>query len=489
MNKHVQHFLLLGGGCLFRIPLAILVISLLSRLIGPAGVGQWSMLVAISSLFQLFFLQWTQAPLVRFGREEWLDSKSLSKIWAARCPLILFSLALATLLLALRPFSFFELLTSLPSSLWPLAVVYLFGLWCLAETRSLLTVTSRLTRLAVLPLIADTLIIIFLLLLCFTPQEELKFLPFGGMVFLITIFWGTMWIKEFLFTRSMGNRLSVESTLHVIKFGWPMIPTFIFGYLSDWGDHFLLQYFNDAKEVGFFHAGYQMIFGLMTLVTPLLVILIPKLIDMKRVDQNGELNYISGIVPTISTLWLLAIIPCIALLPWVFGVVFGEKFIGAHPTFYVLSIAIPGSVFSSLYEVLFNVQGRLKHTGFYSAVMFFVNIIISFLLVPVMGSLGAAIGTTVSYLLWQYLYIFDQHRFLNVSKERAVILFTFSSIYGLFQWMIGDELILRLGGAFAGLICLIILSRRLNFVDKTILKKLFPKNYPGYHLVQRVLIY
>ena len=125
MNKHVQHFLLLGGGRLFRIPLAILVISLLSRLIGPVGVGQWSMLAAISSLFQLFFLQWTQAPLVRFGREEWLDSKNLSKIWAARWPLIVFSFAFATLLLAFRPFSFFERLTSLPSNLWPLAAIYL----------------------------------------------------------------------------------------------------------------------------------------------------------------------------------------------------------------------------------------------------------------------------------------------------------------------------------------------------------------------------
>jgi O-antigen/teichoic acid export membrane protein len=488
VNKYVQHFLLLGGGKLFRIPPAILVISLLSRLIGPEGVGQWSMLAAISSLFQLFFLQWTQASLVRFGREEWLDSKNLSKIWAARWPLILFSLTLATLLLALRPFSFFERLTSLPSNLWTLAAIYLLGLWCLAEAQSLLTVTSRLTRLAVLPLIADTFIILFLLFLSFTTHEEVKFLPFVGIVFLTTIFWGTMWVKEFIFTRSFGDRLSVENTLRVIKFGWPMIPVYILGYLSDWGDHFLLQYFHGAKEVGFFHAGYQMMFGIMTLASPLVVILIPKLIDMKRMDQNGELNYISGIVPTISTLWLLAIMPCIALLPWVFGVVFGEKFIEAHPAFYVLSIAIPGAVFSSLYTVLFNVQGRLKYTGLFSAVMFSVNIVISLLLVPVIGSLGAAIATTVSYLLWQYLYIFDQHRFLNVSKERAMILFTFSSIYGLLQLMIGDELIIRLGGAFAGLICLIILSRRLNFVDKTILKKIFPENYPGYHLVQRVLI-
>ena len=56
MNNDAKHFLLLVGAKLLRVPLAIFVVSLLSRLIGPVGVGRWSMLVAVSNFFHSIFI-------------------------------------------------------------------------------------------------------------------------------------------------------------------------------------------------------------------------------------------------------------------------------------------------------------------------------------------------------------------------------------------------------------------------------------------------
>lgn len=162
MNNQVRHFLKLVVGNVLKIPLVILVLSLMSRLIGPVGLGQWSMLVAVSSFFHSFFLNWTQAPSVRFGCEEWLDSKKLSNTWAARFPLILLGFALAILFLTLQPFAFFEKLTSLPSTWWPLVVIYLLGLWWRAEVESLLTITKKYTHLAVSPLLVNGVVVLFL---------------------------------------------------------------------------------------------------------------------------------------------------------------------------------------------------------------------------------------------------------------------------------------------------------------------------------------
>jgi len=88
----------------------------------------------------------------------------------------------------------------------------------------------------------------------------------------------------------------------------------------------------------------------------------------------------------------------------------------------------------------------------------------------------------------QTLYLLDQHRFLKVPKLKTIILLIFSSLYGLSQWIMGDNLVFRLGGALVGLIFLVVLVRNLNLVNKAILTKLFPKNLPGHNFIIRLMI-
>ena len=67
MNSNAKKYFLLGGAKLLKVPLSIILISLLSNLIGPEGIGKWAMVVAISTFFHSILLNWTQAPFVRFG--------------------------------------------------------------------------------------------------------------------------------------------------------------------------------------------------------------------------------------------------------------------------------------------------------------------------------------------------------------------------------------------------------------------------------------
>ena len=73
MQLHLSYFISLTVGKLLRIPLAVLAASLLARAVGPEGVGQWAMLLAVTTMLHSFLLSWTQAYNVRFGREEWLQ--------------------------------------------------------------------------------------------------------------------------------------------------------------------------------------------------------------------------------------------------------------------------------------------------------------------------------------------------------------------------------------------------------------------------------
>ena len=102
MNSTAKNYFLLGGAKLLRAPLSILLISLLSNLIGPEGIGKWSMVIAVSTFFHSILLSWTQAPFVRFGYDEWQETTRLSQTWAARYPLILFGFVFALLILIIQ---------------------------------------------------------------------------------------------------------------------------------------------------------------------------------------------------------------------------------------------------------------------------------------------------------------------------------------------------------------------------------------------------
>ncbi|MBT4680363.1 MAG: oligosaccharide flippase family protein [Flavobacterium sp.] len=484
----MSYFISLTVGKLLRIPLAVLAASLLARAVGPEGVGQWAMLLAVTTMLHSFLLGWTQAYNVRFGREEWTLHHRLASTWAVRGPIIAISFGLAATLLILQPFSFLENFFNLSQTWWPWILLYVLGHWWLAESHSLYRITGKIGRLAVIPLVVDLAIVALLAALFFQPHESRVELAFPGMVIITTVISGIAWFVEFKPSNSLSGTRDFVSIQKFIAYSGPLLPGLVFTYLSNWGDHILLQYFKSVKDVGFFNAGYMTLSALMGLTASIPILFLPKLIDKKISDPEAERDYVERVIPTLVSLWLIFIILALIFIPWFFLIVFGLEFEPAIPILLVLCIAIPGSIFSAIYAILFELQGRLGRSSLYAAAMFAVNFIITLGLIVKYGALGAAIGTSISFILVQTLYLLDQHRFLKVPKFKTIILLVFSSLYGLSQWAMGDNLVVRLGGALAGLICLGVLVRNLNLGNKAILIKLFPKNLPGHNFIVRLMI-
>ena len=475
MNSYAKKYFLIGGAKLLRAPLFMLLISLLSNLIGPAGIGKWSMVIAVSTFFHSILLSWTQAPFVRFGCDEWQETARLSKTWAARYPLILFGFVFALLILIAQPFLFFEKLVLLPSSWWPLVFIYLIALWFLDESQSLFKIKENFKLLSILPLFSDLIIILFLLFLFYVSFNLSILEVIAAIIALFTLFWGTIWAKEISNSRCRGEKSTREGISKIINFGWPMVPTYALGFLSDWGDHFLLQRFHGDQQVGFFHAGYQVSVAMTAFASPFAVIFLPRLLERKKLDENAELDYLNKTVPTVIILWFIAIIPCMAFVPWIFGVIFGQKFLGAQQAFYVLCTTIPGAVFTSLYSVLFNAQGRLGRTGIFISLMVVLNLSISFLLIPKLGSLGAAIGTATSFFLVQGLYVFDQHNFLNTSSSKPIALFFIAWLFSAIQLIMGGQIFFRFLVALIAIGVVTFIAKRWQIFDEERIATLLPR--------------
>ena len=105
------------------------------------------------------------------------------------------------------------------------------------------------------------------------------------------------------------------------------------------------------------------------------------------------------------------------------------------------------------------------------------NISISIFLIPKWGSLGAAIGTSVSYLLIQGLYVFDQYKYLNLPSTKSTLLFYVACIYGVAQIISGEEVLARLVVAVATMAGLFLIAKKWQTCDGEIVASLLPRQF------------
>lgn len=446
-------------------------------MIGPEGFGNWTILIACGAMFHNLLLGWTQTINVRFGCEEWGKSKSIAKTWAMRWPWIVGGVLISGLLLAFQPAAFLHEYLKLPSGWWPLALLYVLGLWFMTEFQSLMQITGKMYWLASAPILVDTVTIVFVLALMALPIADKTEIGIMGLVFVMVGMWGTFWITAFIKLRLGIKVAPAKEVMETLRYSWALIPVAVAGYLSDWSNHLLLQIYHSSVEVALFQTSFQVMGAILILASSVTVLMLPRLIERKLSDVDAEQKYLIREIPTISSLWILFIIPWVTILPWLFMLVFGKQFHQGTSVLLILSLVLPGAIFSYLYTVLYNAQSRIGRASAIHWLMTAVGLILSIALIPEYGVKGAALGTAASYLFSQYLYIFDNHRHLNLSPKLPVTLLSVSLLFGLAQIFAGIDFYYRFIVGAVFFLGIVYVMRRFSIVSPEILTILIPDKY------------
>lgn len=489
MNQDTSHFLALTSAKGITVPFLIINTALLGRILGPDGFGQWSMLVAAATLMHTVLINWTHASTRRFGCEEWVRTRSLLQTWSARLPLVLGGFAAGIALLLLQPADWLTRLFSVEKNLWLVVLVYFIGLWLTEEARATLEATSQLTRQALLNIAVTCLSTLFLVLIMFRGNHGMLLWIILGLSSVSIILWGSAWAKTLGRAIIQPLHSSSKDIMRHISFGWTLIPVFIVGYLSDWGDHVILQMYRSSSEVGLFSVSYQVMLGIIALNGAISTVLLPRLIAKNIEYDKTSKHYLMNIMPTLFCLFSFVIMAITAILPQVFLLLMGETYRDSLPILIILCVTIPTTILSSLYTVLFNLQERLDRLFIYSLLITAVNLSFSIILIPTMGGAGAAVGTVVSYATGQLSYVLDQHHHLKVPSARIVSLFMLTILNGLLLLAAGPSLLPRVLCFAVSAAFLVFLFRKMKTVDPELLRRLFSgRLIPVGILLNRVLV-
>jgi O-antigen/teichoic acid export membrane protein len=468
MSKELKHFfglLLLKG---IRAVVNFLFIALLARLLGPNGLGEWTMVIAAGTLLHSIFLNWMHSPTIRFGREEWQKKKVITTTWSARLPYLLAGFIIVASLVVLDPVQWMERYFHISGNLTPAVFLAFLGLWLSMETQSFLQLRQAILRLALLPVFIDSPPMLMLIVILAVGTGGLsEYMLITGLLALSVIFWGMVFFWEARKLRVLWVRPRIEVVRKTFRYAWPLIPGFLLGYVCGWGNQLLVRYFFTTHEVGLFQAAYQFMILLVGVTAPLGTILLPRLIDREMLSSNAAKEFLTAAGPTVITLGLFLLVPMVSFSPFCFRILMGSKFSEATPVLVVLCVSIPGSIISTFYWSFFDLQGRLwRPTVIYGGVMSALNILIALILLPRIGILGSAVATSISYLVAQFLYLFDQHRYYSISLAKSGILFGAIVTFAVLQVLVGRGLLSRSVLCLFSAAALVLLARVYSLLDR-----------------------
>ena len=471
-DRDLRGFLAFGVGRGLATFFGVVAAALVGRLLGPDVLGRWMLLAAAGALLHTALINWTHASTVRFGREEWVRASSFHRTLSARLPMLGSSLAVATVLLLAEPGNWLQRWFGVEAADRWMVALFALNVWLTAEAQATLQAAGKLARQALVASVVGGLSVVVVMALLWSGQRSLASAVIAVNLLPIAA-WGGTWLRMLWRSRrSEAPAPPIHTPAEHLRYGWPLVPGFALGYLASFGAPLLLGRLSSMTNVGLYGLSYQFVAAVIAANSVLTTFLLPWLIRRHVEDPKATRDYVDGAVPTLYTLWMIATVWLVAVLPIALAVFTGDQFRSAQPILLILLVAVPPSVITSLYTILFDVQGRLGRVVIYMVPTTVANIACCVVLIPTYGVFGAAVATALSTAAGQALYIWDQHRHLHVAPARVWGLWATGLALGVAQVAIGVGIANRLIWAVVGTLTLSGMVRRAACVDGLLVRQL-----------------
>ena len=177
---------------------------------------------------------------------------------------------------------------------------------------------------------------------------------------------------------------------------WLMLNTTA-AYFVYWGGNLVLRIFVSMEDIGDYGFGYNVFKGLIFLTAAIGNYFLPFL--SQHLENKEKLrSYLSVKRPKIIALGLVTLACVFFLFPHLRSLIYGDRYLQSQAVLPVLLIANVIALYGVFYQYLFNALKKYKLVGLATVVQVVINIILSFVFIPYMGIVGAAVATTIAYL-------------------------------------------------------------------------------------------
>lgn len=229
-------------------------------------------------------------------------------------------------------------------------------------------------------------------------------------------------ISEIFGKYRLKKQIKLKTRKEFISYSWPIMFTGIIWSLFYWIDSFSIGYFKTVLEVGFYNAAVPI--ALLMIVAPeLFMQLFFPMINREFSNKNWSvIKQLSQQVGKWIFIINLPIFLIIILFPGaIINTLFGSDYLIAENALRILAF---GFFISSLFNIsgnLINMLGKSKLILMNIVIASIINIILNAMLVPKYGINGAAISTTIVWILFSIAFLIQANYFISIIPIRRKI--------------------------------------------------------------------
>tara|TARA_B110000211_G_scaffold234693_1_gene305663 strand:- start:5979 stop:7256 length:1278 start_codon:yes stop_codon:yes gene_type:complete len=393
--------------------LSVLAGLILARYLGPEEYGLYTYILSIIAIVTIPVIAGLPQLLIREVahievEENWADLKGLFR-WSSGFVVLISSLMMLAVLLALL----FELVTETTAHLLWFAMLLIPIKSFSSKQGAILNGLSKpilglLPEFILMPFMAIFIYTFFILFnTAFTALLLIKVQIFTSVL--------TMLLGLYLIHKNTPREIfKVEPNYSFKKWNRALLPFSLMFFISTMNSELanvVLGYFKEKETVGFFKVALQGI-TLVTLgMTAVNSILGPKIAKSYRKNNIAEAQELLKKSVRLNVCFSIPIaLLLIVFGEWLITIFFGESFKPAYQILCILCVGQIINIFLGSVGLVLNMTGNERNSLKSLFITLVINMILLFTLVPIYGSVGAALSVSISLVIWNLLMSFEVHK-------------------------------------------------------------------------------
>lgn len=214
-----------------------------------------------------------------------------------------------------------------------------------------------------------------------------------------------------------------KSTLkQMLSFSIPMIPATIFWWVTSVSDRYMVTWFLGADANGIYAVSNKLPTFLTLLSTVFMQAWQFSAISESENDKKEHIAFYSKVWSSFQSVMFLAGSAITALSVPLIKILTTESFYSAFEFVPMLSLAMVFSAFANFIGSVYVVEKRSKNSFLTTMVGAGLNIVLNFILIPKIGSQGAAIATFLSYLAVFIIRTYDAKKYIPFKTHFVTVI-------------------------------------------------------------------
>jgi O-antigen/teichoic acid export membrane protein len=383
---------------IFGLITSFLSTILISRLYGVTTMGNYSLVFTISQAAAIIFTLGIPNTLIKIiGNHDYnyLQSKKLllkgikGALLFSTIPVLIFYLGgdfLAKTVFSNIELKNYFLIITISLPLFILHEIFLY----------FLIATKKFMKYNLFMFVVPNVFLIALLYLFFSFQKSGHY---SFMAFAFAII-STVFMEIITVFNSKPQKVEIHlRTFDLIKAATPLLFSGLFLYLMNWTNTIMLGIMTDAEQVGIYNIAYKVGSVGFLVIVSVSTIITPK---MAELYGKGELTELRKLTHNSTRLIAILSVPIVLLLIFLSKFIlsfFGSEVVAGSNTLIIVSLGVLFSAMAGNVDQILNMTNNQNILRNITIFCFFVNVMLSYFLIPLYGIEGAATSSLITNIL------------------------------------------------------------------------------------------